>query len=330
MNRPRAAVAPPAVRVVDSFGAVVQDLGRFGHEHGGINRSGATDTFSSRFGNLAVGNVPDAPCIEITGTSFALECLDDVVLAVTGAVAEVRVDGGIRVPQWEAIDLPRGSLVEITAPVAGYRSYVAVAGGVRAQELFGSVSPLPAFQFENPMGAGAEFAVGDAQVKSPACRGVAAHAAAFVERLRSSGRLIGVLETTQTVLFEGMERLYDRAYVMSARSNAVGARFNGDTPVRSDATELVSRGVPIGSIEIPSAGELIALLRGRLITAGYPVPAVIAKADIDFVAQLHPGEAVRFERIEEDEARRRLTRDELALRQVSLPDLSPNASRIRR
>lgn len=311
-----AAVETARLHVLESFGAVLQDLGRVGHEHGGVNRGGASDTFSSRFANLLVGNPADAPLLEITGTAFAFETDAPVVLAVTGARAEVLLDGDVRMPQWEAFAVPAGMRTVIAAPTLGYRTYLAVAGGFVAERLLGSVAPLPPSAFVNLVETGAPLEVAGPALRPSAPRGGVAFARPLLDRLQG-GAAIGVLETRQTAMFEGMERLYDREYVMSGRSNAVGARFEGKTPVRSDPRELMSRSVPIGAIEIPSAGELIALLRGRLITAGYPVPAVIAKADIDLVAQLAPGTRVRFERIDEAEARWRLLQQELALRELA-------------
>lgn len=301
------------VRVTESFGAVLQDLGRAGHEKGGVSRSGASDTFSSRFANIAVGNEPGAPCVEVTGSAFAFDADMPVIVAVTGARSTVWVDGDVRVPQWEPVTVPAGTRVRVDPPTHGYRTYLAFAGGIRAERFLDSVSPLPASGFLNAVEAGDVLALGTERVRPPVASGAASVARPFVARMLGADR-IGVLETSQTAMFAGMDRLYSHEFVMSGHSNAVGARFDGETPVRFDDRELMSRSVPIGSIEIPSAGELIALLRGRLITAGYPVPAVIAKTDIDVVAQLEPGAVVRFEHIDEQEARDRLMRQEVALR----------------
>ncbi len=264
-----------------------------------------------------MGNSAAAPVVEITGSAFAVVTAAPTVVSVTGARAEVRIDGDVRMPQWEALALPAGIRLDIAAPTRGYRTYFAVAGSFAAEPLLGSVAPLPPAAFLHAVAAGQELALAEGPRGRPAPRGASRLARPLLDRLDRGDR-VGVLETSQTAMFEGMERLFTEEFTMSGRSNAVGARLDGYTPVRSDARELVSRSVPIGAIEIPSAGELIALLRGRLVTAGYPVPAVIAKADIDLVAQLAPGTKTRFERIDETEARWRLLQQELALRELSL------------
>jgi biotin-dependent carboxylase-like uncharacterized protein len=288
------------VRVIESFGALVQDLGRVGHEKLGVNRSGASDVFSARAANLLAGNAPDAPLVEITDSRFIFEAEQTVTVAVTGARSSIVLDGEIRLPAWEPLTVPAGTRLDIAPPTQGYRVYVAFSGAVRAENLLGSVSPLPARGFENPVSPGGLLEVGT-PANPPLRPGAAAHLAPLIDRLLNPGR-IGVLQTAQAEVFDRMERLYAKSFSMNPRSNAVGARFDGETPVRRDTTEITSRSVPIGSVEIPAAGELIVLLRGRLITAGYPIPAVIARAAIDAVAQLRPGGAVRVERILHQEA----------------------------
>lgn len=307
-------IGTAAVRVVDAFAATVQDLGRTGYEQLGVNRSGASDTFSARAANILVGNAVDAPLLEIADSAFAFETEDEVVVAVTGARAEVTVDGTVRLPRWEAIRIPASRILRIAAPEAGYRTYLAFAGGVQADTLLGSVSPLPARSFDNPVPAGTRLEIGPRR-GAPLPRGAGESLAPLAEQLLSRST-IAVMQTAQAAMFADMARLYTEPFTMSPRSNAVGARFDGATPVRVDDTEITSRSVPIGSVEIPSSGELIALLRGRLITAGYPIPAVIARADLDAVAQLRPGAVVRFAPIDEDAARWRVFHQESALRRL--------------
>jgi allophanate hydrolase subunit 2 len=58
----------------------------------------------------------------------------------------------------------------------------------------------------------------------------------------------------------------------------------------------VSAGVPVGALEVPGGDHIIVLHRGRGVTAGYPVPAVVTRHGLDRLAQLRPGECVHFTR----------------------------------
>jgi allophanate hydrolase subunit 2 len=79
-------------------------------------------------------------------------------------------------------------------------------------------------------------------------------------------------------------------------------RLSGTGLDLDTAGEILSRGVPIGAVEVPPSGELIILLRGRLVTAGYPVVAVLTKGSIDKVSQARPGDQISISLIEMDKA----------------------------
>jgi allophanate hydrolase subunit 2 len=81
-------------------------------------------------------------------------------------------------------------------------------------------------------------------------------------------------------------------WTVSAQSDAVGLRTEGPTPTRSTSREILSRGVPVGAVEVPPGGGLLILLHGRLITAGYPVPYVATTAGIDRLGQARPGDVL--------------------------------------
>ena len=84
------------------------------------------------------------------------------------------------------------------------------------------------------------------------------------------------------------ELLYRSTYTVSPRSNHIGLRLGGLLPERQTTAEVLSRGVPVGAIEVPSRDELLVLHRGRGVTAGYPVLAVVTSRSLDVLA---PGPA---------------------------------------
>jgi allophanate hydrolase subunit 2 len=66
--------------------------------------------------------------------------------------------------------------------------------------------------------------------------------------------------------------------------------------------ETISEGVPRGVVQVPPNGEPIILLADHQTTGGYRAPAVVATADLWRVAQLRPGNTVRFALTTIDEA----------------------------
>jgi allophanate hydrolase subunit 2 len=61
--------------------------------------------------------------------------------------------------------------------------------------------------------------------------------------------------------------------------------------------EMISEGVPRGAVQALPGSELVILLADHQTTGGYPVSAVVASVDMWRVAQLRPGDRVRFDSI---------------------------------
>jgi allophanate hydrolase subunit 2 len=60
--------------------------------------------------------------------------------------------------------------------------------------------------------------------------------------------------------------------------------------------ELPSEGLVRGAVQVPPSGGPVIFLVDHPVTGGYPVVAVVLDADVDRVAQLRPGQRLRFAR----------------------------------
>jgi allophanate hydrolase subunit 2 len=101
-------------------------------------------------------------------------------------------------------------------------------------------------------------------------------------------------------------RCLDPPYEVSPQSNDVGLRLLGPQPEQNSVEEILSRGVPVGAVEVPPGGGIIILLRGRLVTAGYPVIAVVTTESLDRLGQARPGDRIRIRFCDAGSARSRL------------------------
>jgi allophanate hydrolase subunit 2 len=79
-------------------------------------------------------------------------------------------------------------------------------------------------------------------------------------------------------------------------ANRIGIRLDGPVLERSVQTELPSEPCVFGSVQVTSGGMPVVLGPDHPVTGGYPVIAVVIDAHLDRLAQLRPGEAVRFRR----------------------------------
>ena len=91
--------------------------------------------------NLLLGGDPTLPALELTGGSPALAALEDCVVAVTGADLGLRLDDGSWLRPGTSVLVRAGTTVRATTePRAGFRTYLAVPGGVEVPRVLGSAS----------------------------------------------------------------------------------------------------------------------------------------------------------------------------------------------
>src|ERR1044072_3744164 len=100
--------------------ATVQDLGRFGHSRYGLPGNGALDPHSARLPNGPSRHAAAPPRVDITAVDFGCPPSTDILVAVTGAPADVTV-GGVARPMWEPLPVRAGETISVTGIRLGLR-----------------------------------------------------------------------------------------------------------------------------------------------------------------------------------------------------------------
>jgi biotin-dependent carboxylase-like uncharacterized protein len=290
-----------AITVLQPGLSVLQDLGRPGASRVGQMSGGALDQYGASVANTLVGNPVDAPLVEIVAFDFCATTTVDRVIAVTGAVADVTIDG-LPQEQWEPIVWLRGQKLWVRGISSGIRVYLGVHGRLDAGRLLGSCAPDTVLGFGDPLRAGATLTVeDDCPVPRHHVFGVPFFRLGADRHPARSPWEVDVTDGPDIAEFGGsLERLTDTVYTVGASSNHIGLRLapnEGSPPQRDRRTEILSRGVPIGAVEVPDGNEILVLHRGRGVTAGYPVLAVVTATGLSRLGQAGPGDQVRFRRV---------------------------------
>ncbi|MFF3687879.1 biotin-dependent carboxyltransferase family protein [Streptomyces sp. NPDC002187] len=267
----------------------IQDLGRFGHAHLGVPRSGALDQSAHRLANRLAGNTPDTATLETTLTGVAVRTLRAVTVAVTGAPAPVRVDGWPAA--WaSAVHVPAGAVLDVGAAVGGLRSYVAVSGGIavepelgsRSTDLLSGLGPAPLRDGEHlPVGKALGHPV---RTDLAPCEGPPREL------------VLPVLPGPRNDWFTdaALRTLATARFTVSPHSNRIALRMNGPALERAVHGELASEGMVIGAIQVPPDGRPVVFLADSPTTGGYPVIGVVPESRLAAAAQATPGLPVRF------------------------------------
>jgi antagonist of KipI len=281
----------------------VQDLGRPGWGASGVPPSGAMDEVSFRAANLLAGNDEEAAALEITIGGPELAFSDDHLCALAGASAEARIDGEL-IPPARSFVVPAGTTLSIGTTRSGVRGYLAVAGGIDVPIVLGSRSTFLAAGFGGM--AGRALKAGDVLGIGPA-KGPHRQRGLATGALPETGRqaILRVVRGPQQDAFTsaGIDAFYSSPYRVSPRSDRAGVRLEGAPIGLAGHADLDPEGVVTGSVQIPADGMPIVLGPDRPATGGYAKIATVISADLPLLAQARPGDTLRFEAVDVEDAR---------------------------
>jgi len=269
----------------------VQDLGRYGYGPMGVSAAGAADPVALRFGNRMVGNPENGAALEMTllGGTFAFP--EGAVVALTGA----EFDSSI--PLWTPVHLNPGATVKIGGSQTGARCYLCVRGGIQAPLFLGSAST----HILTGLG-GRHVRRGDKlQIE-----GQAVSDPAVLPRPDYLRKVLRVTRGPQDFGEEALKTFCASLYTVTEDSNRMGLRLQGPPIEAPHGGQMISEGVSLGAIQIPSGGQPIILFVDQQTTGGYPKIANVITADLPSVGQLRPRDEIRFEPIDGRTARRLL------------------------
>ncbi|HLX49517.1 MAG TPA: biotin-dependent carboxyltransferase family protein [Streptosporangiaceae bacterium] len=270
----------------------VQDAGRPGLAHLGVPRSGALDPAAHRLANRLAGNPETAPVLETTLDGVTLRFSGPAAVAVTGAVAPLRLDG--RHAGWGVPVLVRpGQVLDVGRATAGVRCYLAVSGGFALPTVLGSVATdLLSGLGPAPLVAGQTLPVGAASA-DPAVIDLAPYEIPSRDVTLPIHR--GPRDSWLTA--DGWSAMTTTSFTVAAASNRIGLRLVGGPVGQAARGELPSEGLVWGAIQVLPDGGLVVFLADHPTTGGYPVAAVVDPAGFSACAQSVPGTTVRFKMV---------------------------------
>jgi antagonist of KipI len=285
----------------------IQDAGRPDWTHLGVPVGGAADPWSLAVANLLAGADAGAPALELTIVGPELAVRGTTVIGLAGAdFGGVVRESGRRLVPGRAYALAAGSTIQFPGgdPGAGARAYLALPGGIDVPDDLGSASTLVSAGLGGVEGRALRR--GDVlRPAGPASRASAERAWPWIDGDPSTGPAGTTPLRIVAGPAPGAEALVAGIWQVRPDSDRVGLRLEGEpgnAPLPSSG-ELLTHGVVRGAVQLPPGGAPLILLADHQTTGGYPVAAVVARADHPRLGQLRPGDTVGFRIVTPDEAR---------------------------
>jgi KipI family sensor histidine kinase inhibitor len=302
--------------------STLQDSGRFGYQRYGVIVDGVMDEWSHRVANILVGNPETEATLEMTLIGPSLRFDDAALIAICGADLSPRI-GEREVPMDRPVLLRAGSQLEFGRRRSGCRAYLAIHGGYDVEPVMDSKSTYLRGGFGGFQGRALRkddmIAVGRSDSTSR-CRSLMRalstrddpfSAPAFPLVARSvpdanAAQSVRVIAGPQWHGFAiaTQQAFLDSEFAITPNSDRMGYRLQGAKLVPRDPIEMISEGVSFGTVQVPPDGDPIILMADCQTTGGYPKIAQVASIDLPLLAQMMPGQTVRFEMISLDEAQR--------------------------
>jgi biotin-dependent carboxylase-like uncharacterized protein len=280
----------------------VQDLGRPGYGPMGVSASGAADPVSLRVGNRLVGNREGAAALEMTMVGGSFRFPQGATVALAGGDFEAAIDDA-PIVGWAGRQMQPGQTLTVGPAREGARCYLCVRGGIAVKDFLGSAST----HLLSATGglAGRALQKGDVLKIGPA--GGSWQAKSLSARVREQlkpRKLLRVTAGPQADWFSAaaLRQFYDSAFRIAEQSNRMGLRLEGPPIAPPSGREMITEGVSLGAIQVPSSGVPIILFVEQQTTGGYPKIANVISADVASLGQLRPRDEIRFAQVTLEQA----------------------------
>ena len=291
----------------------IQDLGRPQYMKYGIPASGAADRFSAQVANGLVGNLHGAALLEVTLFRLELLTLNDLIIAVTGGNLSPHVNEK-SLPMWQALTLREGDRVAFRARKEGLRAYVAVQGGFSGREFLGSRSVFVRGLMGNVVQKGEILEIANPVTKSIPLRKLSPEMIPIL----SNQNCLRVMLGPQDDRFakKGIDTFLSSDYRVSSQSDRMGYRLEGPAIEHQSGSDIISEPIARGAVQVPGDGLPIILLWDAQVSGGYAKIANVISADLNCLAQIMPGESLRFRAVTLEEAHQALREEKLRWERV--------------
>ncbi|RYZ51471.1 MAG: biotin-dependent carboxyltransferase family protein [Sphingobacteriales bacterium] len=302
----------------------IQDLGRYGWQHLGINPAGAMDRFAAQLANSLVGNNSTQPVIELHFPAAAFFFERPALVAVCGADFKAVLNGE-DISTGQPVLVNKYSILQFQHLRKGARAYLAIEGGLQLPQWLDSYSThLKAIAG----GHQGRVLQTDDEIRLSSIHdwGLFLGKKEFqVLPWRASpdwdneaDPAIYLLPGKEWTLLTEVshQQLTNQAFMLTPQSDRMGYRLQGEPLQLSQKDEMISTAVNFGTLQLLPNGQLTILMADHQTTGGYPRVGHVISAHHSKLAQLRAGEPIRFKFIDHQYAEELFLQQQRHLLQV--------------
>jgi urea carboxylase len=299
---------PQSIEILDpgTYSSIQDYPGRVGYWDVGVPPSGPMDHLALRLANSLVGNPEGTAAFEFTVTGATIRFHTAAVIALSGAEMIATINN-IAVSYWQAMVIEAGSTLKIKdIQGAGYRTYLAIQGGLDVPDYLGSKSTFLLGKFGGHAGralrSGDVIKLHQSAGHLPATT-IDPQAIPGYSQHWEIGVLDGPHAAPDFFTEADIKMFFSTDWQVHYNSTRTGVRLIGPKPqwARTDGGEaglhpsnIHDNAYAIGSIDFTGDMPVILGPDGPSL-GGFVCPGVIVQAELWKMGQLKPGDTVRFQ-----------------------------------
>jgi antagonist of KipI len=276
----------------------VQDHGRYGYQHLGINPGGAMDRFSASLANALLGKDLTSPVIEFHFPAAQIRFEKSCIVCLAGADFTPLLNDE-PLPVHQPVLLKEGAVLQFKGLRSGARCYLSVLNELLLEQW------LQSFSTNLKAGAGGyqgrSLKSGD-RIALSSLPYPEINKGFFTPLPWKYNNAVGVKKAVRFIpgkewnwiTTKSQTDFLNNTFRISAASDRMGYRLQGEALVQRHQEQLLSSAVGFGTVQLLPNGQLIALMADHQTTGGYPRIGHIISADLPKLAQAQPGAELRF------------------------------------
>ena len=302
----------------------VQDMGRYGHQHLGINPGGVMDRFAAQLANMLVGNDIHKAVIELHFPASVFVFQQAALIALSGGNFSASINGE-KIPSLHPILINKGAVLQFHKIVKGARCFMAVKDG------FTVAAWLASYSTHLKAAAGGfngralrkddeiSFKQNDTLINHLGKKDFLVlpwKADDKWEHTMGNEILLLPGNELNRMTDKSKEKMFGLPFTITNQSDRMGFRLKNEPLLTTTAEEVISSAVSFGTVQLLPEGQLIILMADHQTTGGYPRVGHVISAHHSLLAQMKAGEMIRFRLADQQQAEELMIKQQQHLLQL--------------
>ena len=280
----------------------IQDIGRYGYQHLGIQANGFLDYQSARLANYILGNPVNAPIFEIHFPASSFCFTRNYTICISGAnFVPVLNEKSIAINT--PIEVKQNDILQFLKPLEGRVAYIAIQGKIKEEAWLNSHSYFAnsiqkdaQFEWEVSTEISNQFLKNSNTLTSEKINEM--HSPIF-----STGPIQFIPGPAWNDLTEASQKAFlSTEYHIGMQANRMGYPLKGALLQLNKPNQYLSAAVTRGTLQLLPNGELMVLMADHQTIGGYANLGQIILVDLPRLAQVSNQTSIHFKETTVDAA----------------------------